>query len=548
MQPFTLRLRALLILLLLLAGPAWAQQPAWQWAAGASGAGGTNVQTTLDGAGNTVVAGSFAGTLTLGSFTLNSVGGQDLFVARLNQNGQWTQAVRAGGLADDFAYGLQVDGTGNVVIVGYFGAFLSNFTTATFGAITLTSAGANDLFVARLNPAGVWTQAVRAGGTGADYGQAIALDPMGNAVVTGTFSGTATFGPFTLTSVGSSDAFVARLNTAGTWTQAVQSRGSGNESSSSIVLDATGNATIAGYFNSTATFGNTTFSSAGNTDMFVARLNGAGSWVQAVRAGGPDSDYGRRIALDAAGTATLIGDFRGTCTFGNTSLTSAGSADIAVARLSTAGTWTQAVRAGGADLDVPNDIAVDGNGNAIMGGFFTNSAVFGATTLTSIGGGDIVIATLSAAGTWTQALRAGGLGDDYATAVTIEPTGAIISGIYAAPSTMFGPYFLTSSNGGAFVARLTGLPLATRAAAPAEIFTLAPNPAGHGPATAQVRLSWPEAAAAPRLLLLLDGLGREVRRQLLPARATTATLEVQGLVPGLYLVRCGAATTRLVVE
>ena len=86
-------------------------------------------------------------------------------------------------------------------------------------------------------------------------------------------------------------------------------------------------------------------------------------------------------------------------------------------------------------------------------------------------------------------------------------------------------------------------PLVTRTAAPAEAFSLAPNPAA-----ATVRLTWPEANAAARPVRLLDALGREVRQQELPARATTATLDVAGLVPGLYLVRCGSITKRLQVE
>ncbi|MBO2008781.1 T9SS type A sorting domain-containing protein [Hymenobacter negativus] len=91
----------------------------------------------------------------------------------------------------------------------------------------------------------------------------------------------------------------------------------------------------------------------------------------------------------------------------------------------------------------------------------------------------------------------------------------------------------------AFVGHLGDFVLAT----PAEIFTLAPNPA-----TARVRLAWPEASAAARPVQVLDGLGRQVRQLELPARATTATLETDGLAPGIYLVRCGAALGRLVVE
>jgi hypothetical protein len=55
-------------------------------------------------------------------------------------------------------------------------------------------------------------------------------------------------------------------------------------------------------------------------------------------------------------------------------------------------------------------------------------------------------------------------------------------------------------------------------------------------------------AGGAREVVVLDALGRAVRRQVVPARAAAVTLSVAGLAPGLYLVRCGAATGRLVVE
>ncbi|UOQ72963.1 T9SS type A sorting domain-containing protein [Hymenobacter cellulosilyticus] len=93
------------------------------------------------------------------------------------------------------------------------------------------------------------------------------------------------------------------------------------------------------------------------------------------------------------------------------------------------------------------------------------------------------------------------------------------------------------------VGQFSGLVTGTRAAAPAELFSLAPNPTA-----TQARLTWPAATAAPRAVLVLDALGREMCRQTLPARTTTMELNVTGLQSGMYLVRCGAAVSRLVVE
>jgi len=81
-------------------------------------------------------------------------------------------------------------------------------------------------------------------------------------------------------------------------------------------------------------------------------------------------------------------------------------------------------------------------------------------------------------------------------------------------------------------------PLAAATAAAPAALTVAPNPAA-----GRVVLTLPPAATAAELL---DALGRPVRR--VPALAGTATLDVTGLAPGLYLVRAAGQVARLVVE
>ncbi|GAB2854179.1 hypothetical protein [Hymenobacter ruber] len=549
---FTLRLQTLLISLLLLAGPAGAQQPNWQWAAGASNVSpftdGSGVNATaVDATGSVVVTGYFIGTLTLGSFVLTSAGGRDLFVARLSRAGAWTQAVRAGGSDDDEAFGLALDASGTAVLAGSFKS-----PTIGFGTTTLTNAGTDgDIFVARLSAAGAWGQAVRAGSPAGDGAAAVAVDAGGNVVVAGSFGGTsATFGTITVLGLGARDVYVARLSAAGTWTQVVQAGGTANDYVSDMVLDNAGTATICGSFAAGAGFGAYTLLSAGDVDVFVARLSSAGIWNQAVRAGGSSYDYANGLAVDAAGTATVVGGTASsTADFGPISLPGAPRRSLFAARLSGAGTWTQAVRASTiTETEATAVRLVGGTGAAIVTGSFSGTLTLG-QTLTSAGLSDAFIARLDAAGTWGQSVRAGGPESDFADAVAVDGAGSVVVAGQFLRAATFGTTTLTAPNSTretVFVARLTGLATATRAATPAEVFTLSPNPAS--PATAPVRLSWPEATAAPRPLLVLDNLARTVRRQELPARATTATLDVQGLPPGLYLVRCGTAIARLVVE
>lgn len=555
MRIFTLRLWAFLTLLLLTA-PAYAQ-PTWQWASGPTSINASNLgsgvnATAVDASGNVVVAGYFRGTLTLGSFGLTSAGGRDIFVARLSPAGVWQQAMRAGGTADDEAFAVALEPNGTAVVAGSFTS-----PTAGFGPTTLTNAGMNDAFVARLNAAGAWVQAVRAGSPDGEGVKAVAVDTGGQVVVAGYFSGTgiATFGAFTVAGAGGrQNIYVARLNAAGTWTQAVSAEGSSGDFVTGLALDNAGTATVCGTFALSTRFGSLSLTSVGDVDVFVARLNSAGVWTQAAQAGGTSADFANAVAVDAAGNVVVVGvTTSNASTFGTIPLPGVPnipeptSQRLFVARLSAAGTWTQAVRAGSSGAVIPRAVQVaDGTGAALVTGLFSGSIRLG-PSLMSNGAYDVFVARLDAAGTWTEGVRAGGLEDDHAQGMAIDGGGnVIIAGAFTRVAT-FGSTTLTNTNTtneAILVARLSGLvPTATRAALPAEVFTLSPNPA-----TTQVRLTWPEATPAPRPVQVLDNLGREVRRLALPARATSATVDTDGLTPGLYLVRCGAAVGRLVVE
>ncbi|GGG39773.1 SBBP repeat-containing protein [Hymenobacter glacieicola] len=559
--PLWLRLGALAAGLAL---PAGVQAQTWQWAAAhALGSTGSSViyAAAVDAAGNTVVAGLFSGTTTLGTTTLTSAGGTDVFVGRLNAAGAWTQAVRAGGPGDDVALALAVDGAGAAVVAGSFKG-----ATAAFGATTLTNAdntgNTTDGFVARLSSAGTWSQAARMGGPDNDGATGLALDASAAAVVAGNFSSnTAAFGGTTLTNGNtdrSNDVFVARLSSAGDWSQAVRGGGSGDDFVQAVALDASGNAVIAGHFaRATVTFGTIVLTNANpgqySSDLYVARLSSAGTWTQALQAGGPGNDYARGVGLDGNGNTYVAGNFASPAvSFGPTSLTNAdnsgNTSDIFVARLSSANAWTLAARAGGPDNDYANALAVDGNGSASVGGLFRGAtSAFGSIALANADPTgatfDILVGRLSSAGAWNLALRAGGIGDDYTNALTLDGSGnAVVGGNLNSSPATFGALSLNSA-GSAFIAKLMGLTTATSSARAAASLALVPNPARH-----QVRLTWAEAQPQAQPLIVLDGLGRVVRRQLLPARATQATVSLHGLVAGVYIIRMGETAQRLVVE
>ena len=124
------------------------------------------------------------------------------------QNYAW--AKRMGGASTDFALSIAVDGSGNVYTTGIF------VGTADFdpgaGTANLTSLGSYDIFVSKLDASGNFVWAKSMGGTGPDYGYAIAVDGSGNVYTTGDFQGTVDFDPSAgtanLTSAGDIDIFV----------------------------------------------------------------------------------------------------------------------------------------------------------------------------------------------------------------------------------------------------------------------------------------------------------------------------------------------------
>jgi uncharacterized delta-60 repeat protein len=141
----------------------------------------------------------------------------DIFIARYFPDGTLAWAKRAGGDGYDYGNGITTLSDNSAVVTGYFEE------SATFGPgepneTVLTSAGYYDCFIARYNPDGSLAWVKHAGGSNYDAGNVITTLSDDSTVVTGSFSGAATFGPGepnqkVLYSFGNSeyDIFVARF-------------------------------------------------------------------------------------------------------------------------------------------------------------------------------------------------------------------------------------------------------------------------------------------------------------------------------------------------
>ncbi|MDD4310107.1 MAG: chitobiase/beta-hexosaminidase C-terminal domain-containing protein [Candidatus Cloacimonetes bacterium] len=295
--------------------------------------------------------------------------------------------------------------------------------TANFGTTVLTSIGSEDIFVAKVDSHGNWIWAISAGGIDSDYSYSIVVDPNNNVYVTGCYAQTAFFGSITIQSHGASDMFVAKISNTGVW-QWVRRAGSySSDSGSGIALDTSSNIYVCGFFQHSVQFGTTELESYGSLDVFVAKLDNNGNWVWTKSAGGEDSDIGYQLAVDANANIYLAGQIGYDAHFGQISVSSSGQGDIFAAKLDSYGNWVwvRSANGNGGD-DRATGIALDVNANVYITGQIWGNVTFGTQTLYSHGGYDIFAAKLDSNGNWIWAVSAGGSSNDcgYSIAVGMD--------------------------------------------------------------------------------------------------------------------------------
>ncbi|MEJ7739818.1 MAG: SBBP repeat-containing protein [Chitinophagaceae bacterium] len=399
----------------------------------------------VDNSGNTYTTGSFRGTADFDPGAaienLSIAGtGTNAFVLRLDSPGNYVWARKLGSypnvVLSDAGRSVVVDALGNTYIAGYFYGTV-DFDPGT-GAANLTSAGANDIFLAKYDASGNYIYAKAMGSFSADAAYGIAVDGSGSVYLTGSFAGTVDFDPGpgigNLTSIlGNEDIFLASYDASGNYVYAKALGGENYEQGSSIVADGSGNVYITGFFAGTADFDPgpgiaNLVSVPGSFDIFVAKYAAGGNYVYARAIGGANLDNGNDVAVDGFGNAYITGFFDGTVDFdpspGIANLTSAGMEDIFMAKYDALGNYVYAKAIGGNGMDLGSGIAVDGSGNAYVTGSFSATADFdpgtATTTLTSAGRLDIFLARYDASGNYVYAKASGGKDNDYGNNVALD--------------------------------------------------------------------------------------------------------------------------------
>ena len=215
-------------------------------------------------------------------------------------------------------YHLTVDKFANIYMTGSF-SFGCDFGTGT----TFVSRGNTDVFVAKFDSSGVFNWVKQAGGKSYDVGNSIASEPDGNIYITGYFRDTSFFETTKLISESWDDIFVAKYNTSGDLVWAKREGGADMDIGFGIALGKSNDVYITGYWGidyPSATYVTLIkYDKAGN-QKFIKKIDNLGA------------NLGKAVITDKAGDVYVTGGFYGTAVFNNTSATSIGGSDFFIAK------------------------------------------------------------------------------------------------------------------------------------------------------------------------------------------------------------------------
>ncbi len=304
-----------------------------QWARSFGGTAndyGTSI--AVDNAGNVYTVGNFAPVTDFdpgpGVYNIVSNGHFDLYISKLDANGNFVWAKGIGGSSADGAISIGLDNTGNVYYAGWFGGTVDFDPGTGIYNLATDDPRSSASFISKLDANGNFQWAKKFENTDLI---SIRVDAIGNVYSTGGFTAIADFNPgpgiFNLTetgytglSLGIEDVFVLKLDATGNFQWVKQMGGTKLDQAWGISLDGSGNIITTGHFSGSADFdpGTNTFSLVASgtlMDAFISKLDPAGNFIWAKSIGGTMEEYSYDVVTDATGNVFICGRFFSTTDF-----------------------------------------------------------------------------------------------------------------------------------------------------------------------------------------------------------------------------------------
>jgi hypothetical protein len=352
---------------------------------------------------------------------------------------QWAGSV--GSSITDVVTGVDTDSLGNVYISGAFTG------TADFdpgpGVASVTSNGAYDSFLLKLDAQGQFVWVRNFGSTTNEPAASMDVDAAGNVVLAGWYSTSTDFDPGPGTAIppflGNTDApdgFIVTFDSDGIF-QWVYTLNSPDFVSALAAFDSNGDVVVTGFFNETLDFdsgpGDASVTCAASFEGFIMKLDADGNYLWTATAPSTVHSRGFRIATDSNNNIIVVGESVGDVDAdpgpGTAPVNGYGVIDIFIWKLDTDGNYIWGGAVGGTLLDYGRALAIDQADNIIVAGSIEGTADMdpgpGITNFTSTGHYDAFVLKLEPNGDFLWAVRAGDLNEDRVEELVIAPDGSI---------------------------------------------------------------------------------------------------------------------------
>ncbi len=274
------------------------------------------------------ITGNFSGEIVAGNTTQpatinNPKNFKDLFVLKLNGNGETAWAKHFAGTGEEQSLGIAADNKGGVAICGFFSGMLTMGGTGLVRTyVSTTGTSEYDGFVASLNANGnaIWVKQFGSNTSNNEFTEtlnAVAIDANDDVIVTGGYQQTINYTPngkpaTAVTSNGKADILISKLSSTGKIIWAKSYGGVGNDAGHAIAVGPENSLLVTGVFEGKYDFETNgtknELVSAGGKDMFFMFFDTDGT-CQGTRKGfGKDNDIGYGITISSRNEILITGN------------------------------------------------------------------------------------------------------------------------------------------------------------------------------------------------------------------------------------------------
>lgn len=419
------------------------------WAKHLSGHNRVSIHTAdVDDVGNIYATGEFAGDVDFdpgpGTMNLSAVAGA-AFVATWDTTGRPRWVRQFGRWGDVYGEAIATDTQGNVYSSGFFSATVDFDPGPSTLSLTPTDGGGRDAYLTKLDALGNLAWVRQIGGGSTDEGKALAIHE-NHIYIAGEFHSVLRGSFAALTSHGGSDAFVGKFDQDGHFVWAKHIGSVVNDSAASLTVDRNGSLFLCGSFQGLADLdpgvGSLEFASFGHEDAYVAKLDPQGTLLWARTFGGTGTDVCEDTAVDGSSNVVVTGSFTNTSDFsfgaGTARLSSWGSSDVFIAKLTSSGHLSWVRQFGGLFEDRAFAVVIDSSDVAFVTGSVWSSPSY------TLAGVDIAAKTSGNLDAFVLGITPEGIAATTTTTTTTSVIGTTTTTSLNVPSSEQSPIVRTS--------------------------------------------------------------------------------------------------------